>query len=183
MSIYIVKRLLLSLPTLLLVSFIIFSLVRIVPGDVVIARVAESGYFSEEDLDEIRAELGLDRPFFEQYGTWLWNVSHGDLGRSLWSDEPVLPAIVQRLRVSAQLAIFGMAMAVLISVPLGVLSAISRDSPVDYGARAVRDPRALVTGLLDRDRAHSLPDPVRGVVTPSSGITRRSSNPGRTSRR
>ena len=135
MSIYIVKRLLLSLPTLLLVSFIIFSLVRIVPGDVVIARVAESGYFSEEDLDEIRAELGLDRPFFEQYGTWLWNVSHGDLGRSLWSDEPVLPAIVQRLRVSAQLAIFGMAMAVLISVPLGVLSAISRDSPVDYGAR------------------------------------------------
>ena len=165
MSIYIVKRLLLSLPTLLLVSFIIFSLVRIVPGDVVIARVAESGYFSEEDLDEIRTELGLDRPFFEQYGTWLWNVSHGDLGRSLWSDEPVLPAIVQRLRVSGAARDLRDGDG---GADLRSAGGPFRDKPrFPRGLRcpAVRDPRALVTGLLDRDRAHSLPDPVRGVVT------------------
>ena len=135
MTTYIIKRLLLSIPTLVLVSFVIFSLLRIVPGDVVIARVAESGYFSQEDLDEMRAELGLDRPFVQQYVTWLWDAAGGDLGESLWSGEAVLPGIIKRLRVSAQLALFGMAMAIALSIPLGVISAISRDSPVDYGAR------------------------------------------------
>ena len=179
---YIVKRLLFSLPALFLVSFIIFSLVRIVPGDVVIARVAESGYFSEEDLDEIRTELGLDRPFIEQYRTWLWNVSHGDLGRSLWSDEPVLPAIIKRLRVSAQLAFFGMAMAVLISIPLGVLSAVRRDSPVDYGARLF-----AILGLSYRTSGSRPWSSFFWSCTwggyPSSGITRCSPIHGGTSRR
>ena len=132
---YVAKRLLLAIPSLVIVSIVIFSLVRIVPGDVVIARIAESGYFSQEDLDEIRTELGLNRPFHEQYRTWVWNAVQGDLGRSLWSDEPVLPAIVTRLRVSAQLAFFGMAMAVMLAVPLGVLSAVKRDTPIDYAAR------------------------------------------------
>ena len=165
MATYIVKRLLFSLPTLFLVSFIIFSLVRIVPGDVVIARVAESGYFSEEDLDEIRTELGLDRPFIEQYRTWLWNVSHGDLGRSLWSEEPVLPAIVKRLRVSAQIAIFGMGDGGADIRP--ARRPLSRAPRFARGLRCppVRDPRALVTGLLDRDRGHPFSGRVRGVVT------------------
>ena len=132
---YIVRRLLLAVPSVLLVSLVIFSLMRIVPGDVVMARISEGGFLTEEALAEIRAELGIDRPFMQQYVSWLGHALQGDLGKSLWSDEPVLRTILERSKVSVQLAVMGMAMTVMIAIPLGVLSAIKQDSWMDYGAR------------------------------------------------
>lgn len=135
MAEYIIRRLLSAIPSLVLVSVIIFSLVRLVPGDVVMARLAEGGYASDEELDVMRAELGLDRGFVEQYIDWAGGVVQGDFGESLWTGEAVLPTIASRMRVSLQIALMAILISIGIAIPLGVLSAIRQDGFIDYGAR------------------------------------------------
>lgn len=146
MSGYIVRRLIAAIPSLLIVSIAVAGLVRLVPGDVVMARLAEGGYVTPEVLAQMRGELGLDRPFFVQYLDWAVHFVRGDLGTSLWSGEPVLARIVASLGVSAQIALMAIALSMVIAIPLGVLSASKRESPVDYAARMF-----AITGL-------SLPD-------------------------
>src|SRR5215467_217757 len=99
---YVLKRLLLVVPTLLLISVIVFSLLRLIPGDVVVLMFEEKAYAS--DLDALRAKLGLDKPLYIQYFTWIGKVVQGDLGESLWTKRPVIEEISRRLPVSAQLA-------------------------------------------------------------------------------
>lgn len=135
MSRYVIQRLALSIPSLFIVSILIFGLVRLIPGDVLMARVAESGYLSPEALAEIRSQLGIDRPFLQQYASWIGNVLRGDLGQSLWSDREVLTMLAGGFRVSGQLAVMAMVMAAIIAIPLGVISAVKQNSPVDYAAR------------------------------------------------
>jgi peptide/nickel transport system permease protein len=132
---YVMKRLLLIIPTLLLVSAIVFSLTRLIPGDVVVLMFEEKAY--AEDLDALRAKLGLDRPLYVQYVTWLGNVVQGDLGESLWTKRPVLEEIVRRLPVSAELGILAIVVALLLALPIGVLSAIRQDTVQDYAARSL----------------------------------------------
>ena len=132
---YIVRRLIFAIPTLLLVSLIIFSLVRLLPGDVVIARIAEEGYLSPEDLDSMRAELGLDRPFLTQYVEWLSHIVRGDFGKSLINGDPVGPRIVNSMGISVQIMVMAIALGVSIAIPLGVLSAVKQGTWMDYGAR------------------------------------------------
>lgn len=143
---YILRRLLLALPTLVVVSVLVFSLVRLVPGDVVMARLAESGYVTPEQLAEMRAELGIDRNPVVQYLDWASGVVRGDFGKSLWDDNEVLPTIMGRMGISMEIAFFAISIAIVVAIPLGVISAVKQNSPMDYGARLF-----AITGL-------SLPD-------------------------
>ena len=135
MRVYIAKRAVLAVPTLLLVSVVVFSLMHLIPGDAVIARLQEVGSVTDETIHAMRHELGLDKPFYQQLGDWLWGLGRGDLGQSLWTREPVADRLVAAIPVSAELALGGLMLAVLIAVPLGVLSAIRQDSWMDYLAR------------------------------------------------
>jgi peptide/nickel transport system permease protein len=132
---YIIKRLLLIVPTLLLVTMIVFSLTRLIPGDVVVLMFEEKAY--AKDLDALRAKLGLDKPLYVQYATWLGKVVRGDLGESLWTKRPVREEIVRRLPVSAELGVMAIIVALLLALPIGVLSAIRQDTVQDYTARSL----------------------------------------------
>ena len=132
---YIIRRLLIALPSLVIVTVLIAGLLRLQPGDVVMARLAESGYLSDEDIQAMREDLGLDKPFPQQYMEWVAGVVQGDLGTSLWTGRDVLDTIVTRSRVSIQLALMAMSVAVVTAIPLGVISAVKQDSWLDYFAR------------------------------------------------
>ena len=135
MRAYLARRALLAAPTLILVGVLVFSLMHLIPGDAVIARLQEIGVVTDETLNAMRRELGLDKPFYRQLGEWLWGLARGDLGQSLWTREPAVDRLLAALPVSAELALGGLALAVLIAVPLGVLSAIRQDTWTDYIAR------------------------------------------------
>ena len=137
---YVLKRLLLVVPTLLLVSVIVFSLTRLIPGDVVTLMFEEKGY--AKDMDALRARLGLDRPLPVQYVTWLGRVVQGDLGESLWTRRPVLEEITRRLPVSLELGGMAIGFALCLALPIGILSAIRQDTLKDYTARS-----AAILGL------------------------------------
>jgi peptide/nickel transport system permease protein len=132
---YVLKRLLLVVPTLLLVSAIVFSLTRLIPGDVVVLMFEEKAY--AEDLEAMRAKLGLNRPIYVQYGIWLGRVARGDLGESLWTRRPVLEEITRRLPISLELGAMAMVFALCFALPIGVLSAIRQDTLKDYTARSL----------------------------------------------
>jgi peptide/nickel transport system permease protein len=137
---YLAKRLLIAVPSLLIASLIVFTLPRLIPGDVVVLMLAEKAY--AKDLDELRAKLGLDRPLPVQYLEWLSRVVRGDLGESLWTKRPVLEEIGQRLPVTLELALLGLGFALVIAVPIGLISAARQDTVQDYVARS-----AAILGL------------------------------------
>lgn len=115
------KRLLLSIPTLILVSMVVFSLLAVLPGDPVAAILGMES--TPEAAAALRLKLGLDDPLLLQYWHWLWAVLHGDLGRSFIDNTPVAEALWQRLPVTIELALGSFAVAVVIAVPAGILSA------------------------------------------------------------
>ncbi|PYN86652.1 MAG: glutathione ABC transporter permease GsiC [Candidatus Rokuibacteriota bacterium] len=137
---YLAKRLLVAIPSLLIASLIVFTLPRLIPGDVVMLMLAEKAY--AKDLDELRAKLGLDRPLPVQYVEWLGRAVRGDLGESLWTKRPVLEEIGQRLPLTFELAVFGLSFALLIAIPVGLISAARHDTIQDYIARS-----AAILGL------------------------------------
>ncbi|EJN09123.1 ABC transporter permease [Herbaspirillum sp. YR522] len=116
-----VQRLLLSIPTLLLVSMVVFSLLAVLPGDPVAAILGMEA--TPEAAAAMRDKLGLDLPLPVQYGHWLWAVLHGDLGRSFIDNAPVAEALWQRLPVTIELAAGAFLVALVIAVPAGILSA------------------------------------------------------------
>ncbi len=132
---YVLRRLLLTIPVLLGVSIGIFSLIRIVPGDTLMAMIDQSGSVTPEDLTKIRSQMGLDKPFPIQYVTWMSGVVRGDLGASYWTGKPVTDELIQRLPVTMQLAVMAIVISIVIAVPVGVLSAIRQDSFMDYISR------------------------------------------------
>ena len=123
------------MPSLAIVTVLIAGLLRLQPGDVVMARLSESGYLTQEDVDEMRAELGLDKSFPVQYVDWVTGVLQGDLGVSLWTGRDVLETLATRSRVSIQLALMSMVVAICTAIPLGIISAVKQDSWMDYVAR------------------------------------------------
>ena len=133
---YLLKRFLLMFPTLLGVAVLIFFLMRIVPGDVVEIRMAgDRGAVSEEILQQERVRFGLDRPVWEQFLTWLWGAVRLDFGRSMWTGAPIGEEIKLRFALSMQVAIMATLVAVLLAIPLGVISALKQDTWVDYAVR------------------------------------------------
>ena len=137
MKSYILKRLSLFIPTVLLVSLLVFLVMWIVPGDAAIAILAAEGQgsFTDKDLEILREDLGLDRPVYVQYGDWLWGLARGDLGDSLYYRIPVLDDIRSRFFVTLEMAIIAIVIAALLAVPIGVLSAVKQDTFLDYAIR------------------------------------------------
>ena len=129
---YLIRRLLLTIPVLLGVATLVFSLIHFIPGDPAQAMLGEGA--APEEVAQLRARLGLDRPLLVQYGSFLQGLARGDLGVSLRNDQPVLQQILERMPATAELAFASMAVAVLIAVPLGIIAAVWRDTAIDYGA-------------------------------------------------
>jgi peptide/nickel transport system permease protein len=124
------------IPTLLGVAVLIFFLMRVVPGDVVELRFAgESSFASKQQLDIERQRLGLDKPLWQQFLTWMGGLVRLDFGRSMWTGAPIVEEIRLRFALSLQLAVMSTLIAVLLAVPLGVLAAIKQDTWIDYAVR------------------------------------------------
>ncbi len=135
MTLYLVKRLLLVVPTLLLVSLFVFSIVRAIPGDVVDMMLEQFQY--GKDAAELRARLGLDRPVVEQYVGWVSHVVRGDFGESLWTRRPAMTDLAERFPVTITLSLLSIVVSLLIALPVGILAAVRQDSAADYAARSV----------------------------------------------
>jgi ABC-type dipeptide/oligopeptide/nickel transport system permease component len=129
---YLVRRILLTIPVLLGVATLVFSLIHLVPGDPAQAMLGDGA--SPQDVADLRVSLGLDRPLLDQYVTFMRQAVTGDLGQSFRTGQPVTTMIVERLPATAELAIAAMIVAILIAIPLGVIAAVWRGTAVDYGA-------------------------------------------------
>jgi peptide/nickel transport system permease protein len=143
---YVLRRLLLALPVLVLSSLIVFGLMRVMPGDALTVLMGESGNVGEKELAKLRRDLGLDRPYHEQYAIWLWQMVSLNPGDSIFTNEPIPVSLRKAIPVTLELAALAMIIGLVIAVPVGVLSATRQDSTSDYVGRVV-----AVSGL-------SLPD-------------------------
>ena len=140
MRTYVIRRLLLVVPTLFLVTIVVFLVVRMIPGDVVDAMMADMVHLSpvDDELREIiRHRLGLDLPVHVQYGRWIGGVLQADLGVSLRGEVPITPRILARLPVTFELGVFAIVIGLLISLPIGIYSAIRQNTIGDYAGRGI----------------------------------------------
>jgi peptide/nickel transport system permease protein len=143
---YALRRFLLAIPVLLLSSLIVFGLMRVMPGDALTALMAESGNVSARELQKLRKDLGLDRPYYEQYLIWMWQMVSFNPGYSIFTNEPIPAALKKSIPVTIELALLAMVLGLLIAIPVGVISATRQDTLSDYIGRLV-----AISGL-------SLPD-------------------------
>ena len=140
MNSYLVKRLLLCVPTLILVTMLVFVLMRLIPGDPAYLRLIGSdgdAEFTQEQLDDLRAQLGTDKSLPEQYGRWMWGVVRFDFGLSMVYDTPISDDLKARLPITLELTLIALVLATVIAVPLGIVSAIFQDSWADYLSRII----------------------------------------------
>ena len=172
---YVLRRLVIAIPSLLIASLIVFTLPRLIPGDVVQLMLEEKAY--GRDLEDLRAKLGLDRPIPVQYVDWVRRLAGGDLGESLWTHQPVLGELARRMPVTLMLGFLAIVVAVVIGVPIGILSAVRPDGALDFVARS-----GAILGL-------SVPGFVQAIVvillpaiwwgwTPRMGFTELAQGPG-----
>ena len=130
MGSFLTRRLIFSLPTVLIVSFLIFGMLRINPDSVVAARLGEG--YTEEQAQMVRHEYRLDKPFPTEYLRWLGNVARGDWGESAYTYKSVLSEMAPRIGVTIELALLAVSFAVLIGIPIGVISAMRQDQWPDF---------------------------------------------------
>ena len=129
---YTIHRLLLMIPTLLGVAVLVFLMLRMMPGDIVEARMlSEGGTVSEAAIENERRRLGLDKPLPQQFVDWMTGMVVGDFGRSMWTGRPVIDEIGSRLPLSLQVAIMATILATLLAIPLGTVAALYKDSWID----------------------------------------------------
>jgi len=135
---YAASRILFTIPTLLGVAVLVFFMLRIVPGDVVEVKLrGDGGNVSQETVEMERKKLGLDQPLMTQFGQWMVGVVTLDLGKSMWTEGPVMEESSLRLELSLQVAIMATLIAVFIAIPLGTTAALFRDTWIDYTVRVV----------------------------------------------
>ena len=135
---YIVKRILLMIPTLLGAALVVFLLMNVVPGDIamlVLGAGEQGGDVQLAELERVRQKLGLNRPLYEQFFSWLWGIVRLDFGKSLWTGAPVIEELRIRLPLTLEVAIFATLISALIAIPLGTLAAIRQDTWIDYSVR------------------------------------------------
>jgi peptide/nickel transport system permease protein len=132
---YVLRRLLVAISSLVIASFGVFSLPRLLPGDVVQLMLEEQAY--GKDLEDLRAKLGLTRPIYAQYFEWSSRIVQGELGESLWTKRPVIEELARRLPVSLELGFLALLFSVSIALPIGILAAVRQDSLADYVARSL----------------------------------------------
>jgi len=133
MLIYITRRLLGALPVLLLVAVIIFTLIRLVPGDPAVALLGEGA--TDAQVADLRAQLRLDEPLPQQFLGYMTGLLRGDLGRSLRTNRPIAEELLARLPATIELSLFALVLAVIIGLPLGILSAARAHGPFDHVSR------------------------------------------------
>lgn len=153
MQVYIARRLLLTVPVLFAVALLTFVMLRLVPGDVTLTRIAEGGIYSPERIEALRQELGLTDPLPVQFMHWIGGFARGDLGRSLQTDRDTLRTFGRASRITIELSVLSILLGLIIAVPVGILSAVKQDTPADYVGRMI-----ATTGI-------SIPDFWIGTVT------------------
>jgi peptide/nickel transport system permease protein len=134
---YVLRRMFLAVPVLLLSSLIVFGLMRVMPGDALTVLMGESGNISEKELAKVRKELRLDLPYYQQYGLWLWQMMSLRPGDSLLTGEPITVSLRKAIPVTLELATLAMVLGLVIAIPIGVLSATRQDTASDYAGRVV----------------------------------------------
>jgi peptide/nickel transport system permease protein len=134
---YALRRLLLAVPVLVLSSLIVFGLMRVMPGDALTALMGESGNVSKKELEKLQRDLGLDRPYHEQYLLWVWQMVSFNPGYSIFTSEPIAVALKKSVPVTVELAVLAMILGLVVAIPIGVLSATHQDKTADYTGRVV----------------------------------------------
>ncbi len=153
---YILRRLLLTIPSLLGVTLIVSGMVRLLPGDAVTLMLQDySGY--AKSADDLRAKLGLNQPFQVQYLKWLGGILHGDFGQSLRDRSPIAHELATRLPVTFELGLLGLLISLVIAIPLGVYSAVRQDSLSDFIARSAAIAMLAIPGFWLATLAITLP--------------------------
>lgn len=153
---YILRRLVLVVPTMIGISLLVFGMIRLLPGDAVTLMLADYAGYAKDEAD-LRAKLGLDRPIHEQYIDWASNVLRGNLGNSLRSQAPVLDDLKIKMPVTLQLGLMGLLVSLSIAIPLGVYSAVKQDSLTDYLARSMAIAMLAIPGFWLGTLAITLP--------------------------
>jgi len=134
---YLIRRLVFMVPTLIVMSMFTFGLLRLMPGDFITAQMAEARGANQEQIAKWRVELGLDKPAYIQYFRWMGGILTGDWGQSYWQNEPVLKVIRRTLPTSLELGSISIIIGIMISVPVGVLSAVKQNTWMDYLGRSI----------------------------------------------
>lgn len=140
MQAYILRRLLLAIPTLVGVTIIIFVAMRLIPGDPLAMIKAEGQgtvILTDEQLAAARASLGLDQPLYLQYFSWIGNVLRGDLGTSFWRGDPISEVILRRAPITFEIAFLAIAISWIVGLPVGMVGAVRQNSFWDYGSRLI----------------------------------------------
>lgn len=143
MQAYILRRVSLIIPTLLLVTVIVFLLSRLIPGSIVDFMLDQQGWTSESTtgIEVTRAELekrlGLDVPIHIQYGRWIGKIVRGDFGKSLWTNRRVIDEMADRLPVSLELGVLALIIGQVVAIPVGIISAVRQDTISDYSGRTI----------------------------------------------
>ena len=135
MTRFLIRRLLLTIPVLIGVATLVFSLIHLVPGDPVQAMIGESA--APEDVAQLRTQLGLDRPLYQQYFSFAGAIVRGDLGTSLRTRQSVTTIILERMPATLELAAAAMLVAIVFAIPLGVIAAVRAGTPLDHLATTV----------------------------------------------
>jgi len=134
---YVLRRMFLAVPVLLLSSLIVFALMRVMPGDALTVLMGESGNIGEKELAKVRKDLRLDLPYYQQYGLWVWQMVSLRPGDSLLTGEPIAVSLRKAVPVTLELAALAMILGLVIAIPIGVLSATRQDTASDYAGRVV----------------------------------------------
>ena len=132
---FVIQRLAALIPTLLGVSVIVFLVIHLIPGDTITAMIGTQYKLTEVQAASLRAYFGLDKPLWEQYLRWILAAVRGDLGYSVRSGQSVMSEILRSFPVTLELALFSMVIALTLGLPIGILSAVRRDTPVDLFGR------------------------------------------------
>jgi len=171
---YAARRILATIPVMLVVAFFVFSLLYLAPGDP--AAIIAGDQATPADVERIRASLGLDRPFLVRFFEWLWQIMHGDLGTSIFTNLPVSHMIAQRVEPTLSLMVLTITFSIIFAIPLGVLAAWKHGSWIDRGVMVLAVfgfsvPVFVVGYLLAYIFALQLDWlPVQGFVSISQGL-------------
>ena len=136
MNRYVIRRILMSVPTFILTVLFVFMIIRLIPGDPVEIILSQSPYTTQEAKDSLRAYYGLDKPLYEQFVSYLGQLVTGDLGESTNTESPVTEELRSRLPITMEFGLFAVIIGLVIAIPIGVLSAIRQDSWSDYLSRS-----------------------------------------------
>ena len=140
MQAYIIRRILIMIPTLVGVAAVIFLVMRVAPGDVaqlILAGRGDTAAIREEDVEAVRERLGLDRPLIIQFGVWMGEVVRFDFGKSLWTRESVLVEVGRKFPISLEIALLATLLSSVISIPAGIITALRQDGWPDYLIRTI----------------------------------------------